>query len=58
MKSESTGEKTHPSVLLMVIKHKAVGEKTIFLVFSLFKAKINFLPKMVYGQEFGHTVWL
>ena len=56
MKSESTGENTHPSVLLMVIKHKAVGEKIIFLVFSLFKARINFLPKMVYDQEFGQTV--
>ena len=44
MKSESTGENTHPSVLLMVIKYKAVGEK------------INFLPKMVYDQEFGQTV--
>ena len=56
MKSESTGENTHPSVLLMVIKYKAVGEKIIFLVFSLFKARINFLPKMVYDQEFGQTV--
>lgn len=54
--SESIGENTHPSVLLTVIKHKVVGEKMIFLVFSLFKAKINFLPKMVYDQEFVQTV--
>lgn len=56
MKSESTGENTHPSVLLVVIKQKVVGEKMIYLVFSLFKAKINFLPKVVYDQEFVQTV--
>lgn len=42
--------------LVSVIKQKVVGEKMIYLVFSLFKAKINFLPKVVYDQEFVHTV--
>ena len=47
MKSESTGENTHPSVLLEVIKQKVVGEKMIYIVFSLFKAKIIFLEEIL-----------